>query len=71
MRIEAALGGALDEPPHVFDVRLVAPNKRMLCVTFRLPASVAFAEAAASEAATDDLSLSAPETKRRKTTNAE
>ena len=29
---------------ELFDVRLVAPNKRMYCASFRLPAEVAFAE---------------------------
>ncbi|ETN37348.1 uncharacterized protein HMPREF1541_08339 [Cyphellophora europaea CBS 101466] len=29
---------------ELFDVRLVAPNKRMYCATFRLPAAVAFAD---------------------------
>ncbi|KAF6261234.1 Met-10+ like-protein-domain-containing protein [Scenedesmus sp. NREL 46B-D3] len=42
-RVEAALGGKLDEPPSIHTVRDVAPNKLMLCVTFRVPQAVAFA----------------------------
>jgi hypothetical protein len=42
-RVEAALGGKLEEPPSIHTVRDVAPNKLMLCVTFRVPKAVAFA----------------------------
>lgn len=42
-RVEAALGGELEEPPVIHTVRDVAPNKLMLCVTFRVPEAVAFA----------------------------
>ena len=45
-RVEAALGGPLEGRPRVTTVRDVAPNKRMLCVSFRLPAGVALAAAA-------------------------
>ncbi|KAL4854365.1 tRNA (guanine(37)-N1)-methyltransferase [Chlorella vulgaris] len=41
-RIEASLGGKLDEEPKQHVVRDVAPGKIMLCLTFRVPASVAF-----------------------------
>ncbi|KAJ3044618.1 tRNA(m(1)G37)methyltransferase [Rhizophlyctis rosea] len=39
--IKAPLG---DNVLDVYDVRNVAPNKEMLCISFRLPAEVAFAE---------------------------
>ena len=42
-RVEHALGGALDSQLCIHEVRLVAPNKKMLCLTFRVPPHVAFA----------------------------
>lgn len=40
-RVESALGGPLDGEPKICLVREVAPNKRMLCVSFQLPAAIA------------------------------
>lgn len=42
MRVETALGAALDEPAVVHKVRLVAPEKHHVCITFRIPRAVAF-----------------------------
>lgn len=42
-RVEKALGGALDSEMLMHEVRLVAPNKKMLCLSFRVPPAVAFA----------------------------
>merc|ERR1719231_1380032 len=48
-RLDKAMGGksslaAGQDQLLLHDVRDVAPNKRMFCATFRLPAAVAFAE---------------------------
>jgi hypothetical protein len=42
-KVEQYLGGPLDSPPQIHVVRDVAPNKIMLCVSFRVPHAVAFA----------------------------
>ncbi|KND04892.1 tRNA (guanine) methyltransferase [Spizellomyces punctatus DAOM BR117] len=43
-RVESVIGASLgDNVELVHDVRNVAPNKEMLCISFRLPAEVAFA----------------------------
>ncbi|KAI9017558.1 guanine(37)-N1-methyltransferase [Gaertneriomyces semiglobifer] len=48
-RVEAVLKAPLgDNVVTVYNVRNVAPNKQMMCISFRLPAEVAFAEPDAS-----------------------
>ncbi|KAK9841185.1 hypothetical protein WJX74_001524 [Apatococcus lobatus] len=45
-RVEAALGAQLVEPLDVHHVRDVAPNKVMLCVSFRVPQHILFKKSA-------------------------
>ena len=42
-RVEKALGGPLDSQMGIHEVRLVAPHKKMLCLSFCMPPDVAFA----------------------------
>ncbi len=53
-RVEAALGGSLDSAPDIHTVRDVAPNKRMLCISFRLPGSIALAADGSQQASGGD-----------------
>ncbi|KAL4423839.1 hypothetical protein ABPG75_001140 [Micractinium tetrahymenae] len=48
-RVEASLGGPLDEEPQLHIVRDVAPKKLMVAVTFRVPPSIAFASTATAD----------------------
>ena len=49
-RVEAALGARLPEGAlHIHIVRNVAPNKNMLCLTFRVPENIAFQTKSALE----------------------
>lgn len=49
-RAERLLSGAIQNP-NVWEVRDVAPNKAMLCLSFDLPEKVAFSKGTASECA--------------------
>lgn len=43
-RVESVMGGKLErDSVHLHWVRKVAPNKDMYCISFRLPAEIAFA----------------------------
>jgi hypothetical protein len=75
-RVEDALGAPLEGEPRIHFVREVAPNKRMLCVSFRLPQAVAVASSSSdvaqqpAEAAQNgaaDLELHHPPAKRLRT----
>lgn len=49
-RVEDALGAPLEGEPKIHFVREVAPNKRMLCISFRLPEAVALASSSGEAA---------------------
>jgi hypothetical protein len=75
-RVEDALGGPLASDPTIHFVREVAPNKRMLCISFRLPEGVAHAEckygaaqahAAAAQNDAADTDMKHPPAKRLRT----
>ncbi|KAG0084138.1 tRNA(m(1)G37)methyltransferase [Podila epicladia] len=73
-RVESVMGGKLErDSVHLHWVRKVAPNKDMYCISFRLPAEIAFAsdvkrklEAASSEEVSE-----APEPSSEKRTKTE
>jgi tRNA (guanine37-N1)-methyltransferase len=57
-KVEGFLGSRLDAAPSIHVVRDVAPNKLMLCVSFRVPEAVAFMGREAQEGAQQDGSVS-------------
>lgn len=76
--VEDALGASLDAAPRIHFVREVAPNKRMLCVSFKLPAAVAtgvdiacMAAAADQNGAADAVPEQPPAKKARTSPDAE
>ncbi|TPX63240.1 hypothetical protein SpCBS45565_g06773 [Spizellomyces sp. 'palustris'] len=61
-RVESVIGASLgDNVELVHDVRNVAPNKEMLCISFRLPAEVAFATPVDSNSDTNKRPSSEPD----------
>ena len=69
-KAEGFLGGKLEKRPEIHVVRDVAPNKLMLCLTFRLPEAIAYAtdsKEAAEGKGEGVLADEVPESKRRRT----
>jgi hypothetical protein len=70
-RVEAALGGALEGDVDVHEVRNVAPEKFHVCVSFRLPASVAFlGRQASGSTTTAHADAQQPDAKRQRCTSS-
>lgn len=54
-RVETHLGGAIEGDMSIRLVRDVAPNKRMMRVSFRVPEAVAFSQDTQANSEQDDL----------------